>query len=525
MKKYLYCSVFLFSMFSHAQNSEFKVYNNGLIYSENAVGKLKHIVDSLNLKFKVCEIDKKFHSRLQAKAHYVALDKGKMSAAKNDIGANISFEDFRKKYPKAVCDENLLLTRAVYTDYDGKEITEFNDLEIGKNSGHSIAFRDAKIQQSGNWIYAYQTKSEDASESLEAFYLTEKLQSKPLPLKYSRMIQYADCLVDTTAQVFMDNVKQTGRRFYDTIPNKADAFNAYVENVLKRPVFDFAKFDILLGMDTINFEDPAKKVKLTKKQRAARETKEKKVAEEFSAFEETSKRWESTRLFRIDSLKQANADFMPMLKEAYDEIYVSHASNDNFEELVGIYISAESALELKRNRRVIGGCSMDNSPRLHAFKIALLSAETTKWEIFLRAHLDIMNDRFDRVSDGSWAVGARETYIKELEVLDINVADLILGISLRIENPSQNHYFGSINRIGRALAESHNNIQIETSILDMIADDELDDLNRVMMYFLFDNYNYHLKDRNRKEQNFEKIKIAVSKMPAYVYSKIDLSKN
>jgi hypothetical protein len=65
---------------------------------------------------------------------------------------------------------------------------------------------------------------------------------------------------------------------------------------------------------------------------------------------------------------------------------ITYASNDTFEEYVARYVSAAEALELKRNRRVIGGCSMDNSPRIHAQNIAILSAETTKWEIFLRSH-------------------------------------------------------------------------------------------------------------------------------------------
>ncbi|MBK7243510.1 MAG: hypothetical protein IPH98_06560 [Saprospiraceae bacterium] len=72
-----------------------------------------------------------------------------------------------------------------------------------------------------------------------------------------------------------------------------------------------------------------------------------------------------------------------------------------------------------------------------------------------------MNDRFDRKSDGSYAWGQRNTYIKELEELNINVPDLILGILFRIENPASNHYFGSIGRVGRALSETKNRNEIE----------------------------------------------------------------
>jgi len=177
-------------------------------------------------------------------------------------------------------------------------------------------------------------------------------------------------------------------------------------------------------------------------------------------------------------------------------------------------------LEEMRSTRVVGQCSMDESPRVHARNIAILSAETVNWEIFLRAHLDIMNDRFDRVSDGSWAWAGRQTYIRELEELDINVPDLLLGISLRIENPSQNHYFGSIGRIGRALAETQYAVEMETKMLAMVQDDQLDDYNRILMYYLFLNYVYYLESVDEKPLKIEKLKKAIATLPAYLKEKI-----
>jgi hypothetical protein len=98
----------------------------------------------------------------------------------------------------------------------------------------------------------------------------------------------------------------------------------------------------------------------------------------------------------------------------------------------------EKLLDEMRSTRVIGRCSQDDSPREHAVNIALLSAETNNWEVFIKAHLDILNDSFDRMSDGSYAWNRRKTYIREIEDLNIDVEDLILGISLRIENPENN---------------------------------------------------------------------------------------
>ncbi|WP_315823059.1 hypothetical protein [Paraflavitalea speifideaquila] len=188
-----------------------------------------------------------------------------------------------------------------------------------------------------------------------------------------------------------------------------------------------------------------------------------------------------------------------MLQEAANEVLEEGWSNDEFENYVATYYSKKTSLELKRGRRVVGMCSQDQRPRVHALNIAILSAETVNWETFLRAHLDIMNDRFDRASDGSYAWAARKTYIKELEVLDINLSDLMLGISLRINNPSANHYFGSIGRLGRALAESANSAGIEERMLTMIADKNLDTYNRLITYYLFLNYNYNLEDKVKRK--------------------------
>lgn len=168
-----------------------------------------------------------------------------------------------------------------------------------------------------------------------------------------------------------------------------------------------------------------------------------------------------------------------------------------------------------RSTRVIGGCSQDSSPRDHAVNIALLSAETYNWSVFLKAHLDIMNDRFERVSDGSYAWDARNTYIKELETLDINVLDLILGISLRVENAATNHYYGNISRIGRALAETKNRNEIEEAILSAVSDKELDDYNRLLFYFLFRNYNHYIQEEELKKTNEEKLLLAMHTLPDY----------
>ena len=112
----------LFTFFcSNGQDSEFGVTDKGLIYSDAAMGKLKHIVDSLNLKFKVCDANKKYYSNSQAIANHILLEGAKAREAKTDIEKNISFEEFVKKYPKAKVVEKLLVIEANYKNYRDKE--------------------------------------------------------------------------------------------------------------------------------------------------------------------------------------------------------------------------------------------------------------------------------------------------------------------------------------------------------------------------------------------------------------------
>ncbi len=238
-------------------------------------------------------------------------------------------------------------------------------------------------------------------------------------------------------------------------------------------------------------------------------------------------------IYAIDSMKKArlrdslahNRKFKKLLAEALAEVKQKNIiTDDEFEDYVATYISKAEALELKRNRKVIGGCSMDQSPRYHALNIAKLSAEAVNWQVFLRAHLNIMNDRFERMTDGSYAWGQRKTYIKELEELNIDVLDLLLGISLSIENPVEKHYHGSINRLGRALAETKNRVQFEEKVLSMIKDNELDAYNRMLMHYLFLNYVYYLPERNVRMEDLAKLEEADKTLPFFISSRIKINK-
>ncbi len=397
-----------FTISAYCQNGEFKVYPNGLIYSEQTMGKLSHIVDSLNLKYKACNFNTVFYSKSQTIGYIVTVDKGNIKEAKRDMESQISLDDFMKKYPTSTVEQNVIIIKSKYKNYKKQDVVEFEEFDLKSDYGFSITSEDVLLYQkdfSNKWLWEYSKKTSYSNESLSAFYFPTNFNSVSIPQKYSQMIGYCDCLIDTTTTKFKDNLKD--------------------------------------------------------------------------GWVDLPKNWTS-----LSEKEKAQL------------------------------------LDKMRSTRVIGGCSQDRRPRQHAVHIALLSAETYNWEVFLKSHLDVMNDRFERMSDGSYAWGQRNTYIKELEELNINVPDLILGISFRIENPASNHYFGSIGRVGRALSETKNRNEIEQAMLSIISDTELDIYNRLLFYFLYRNYNYYIKDETLKKENNDKLATAINTLPSFISERL-----
>ena len=143
---------------------------------------------------------------------------------------------------------------------------------------------------------------------------------------------------------------------------------------------------------------------------------------------------------------------------------------------------------------------------------------------FLIAHLNIMNDRFDRRSDNSITNSLRGTYLKELESLNINVTDLLLGSIFQISNPNNNHYFGDVSRIGRALSETKYRGQVEKAIFEVITDTNVDDYNRFLFYYLFDSYFGNSNENRDKKVSVNKLSVAFKTLPKYFQENFEYKK-
>jgi hypothetical protein len=477
-------------------SQEFPIYNNGFIYSRNTMQKLQYIVDSLNLKFRRCELNRKYFSVKQGKGIVLSVEGKKARKALNDIKSGISLENFIEQYAVAKNAEPDLLVIFEYINDDGQSISNIRIETLNEQNEIVIELGDEEKNgekgREGNWVYDYSYKTKYSNESVELIYIHQEPVANELPEKYARMIQYTHCMIDTSQNVFLKTASYHGGWYRDENNDEKEKvvhyreFMRYVENQTKN-ITELYKID---------------------------------TSAEDHWFLEDSCRW----VFIRENLSKEKK-FMRLLEAAVTEVLENNSfTNDEFEKFTAEFYSKKDALTMKRNRKIMGQCSMDQSPRYHAMSIAVLAAETISWEVFLRAHLDIMNDRFERASDGSYAWAGRGTYIKEIEELNIEIQELLLGISLRISDAPQNHYYGSIGRLGRALAETKNRQQLEEQLLSMIGDNRLDDYNRMMMHYLFLNYTYYLPLKEDRLNNLKKLEEADRLLPDYMKFKIKINK-
>lgn len=469
MKKIITLLVLINSFCAKTKSNEFNIYNSGLIYDDSTMKQLHFIVDSLNLKFKQCSINSNYKSVEQTIGYRIISEKN-VKKIKQSLNDNLPIDEIMKLYP------NLILDTCVFIinnndDDETKDRLIINCYSIDNDFTIYLekTKREEVINKKKCWLVEYRDKSEYSKESVEAIFLHKEFSSNSITEKYAKLIQYSDCMIDTNATIFFENAKENYR--YENNTKSSKKVNNFIDLVTtypNKPVYDS------------KYEEST-----------------------YSLYIKNYNKWDSLKDIYIRDTLSKTDNFKIKLQNALDEALKNGNSDDLLEYYVGQYISKEKELYLKRNRIVVGGCSMDSRPRTHAFNIAILAAETKNWEIFLRAHLNIMNDRFNRVSDGSWAWKSRNTYIKEIEDLGINVPDLLIGICLRFSNPNKNHYYANVGRIGRAFAESNYKNEIEEKIISSISDNNLDYFNRMILYYLFSSYNNYLSEdeKDRKDKN------------------------
>ncbi len=470
--------IFGICMFGELIAQDIPKNKNGFIYDEITMNNLSYIVDSLNSGFKRCDLDRTYYSLPIAKVHAFTYKGNIPSSIRKAIKQNMSYEELVTLHPKLSFEENQYVYYNEYVDWEDAHHIRFNELSLGSRStsrSFDLKYSPDVLAQKrkGTWMW------DQSSGSFQAIYFITEFERQELPKYYARMIQYSECLIDTNHTVYKEGASSGRESFYGAQMgseiNSSWGFIAYINE-------SFGNIPELID-------------------------------ENYDLYYKEYDIWDSLRTLYIEDTLSKTDDFKKRVVQTVRNCLKNNESNREFEELVARYYSKPLALELKRGRKVYGRCSMDSSPRNHAKKIAELAAVTTNWNVFLRSHLDIMNDRFERTAYSSYGEARFGTYIPEIEALNINVPDLVFGISLRADNVGENHYFGNINRMGRALSETKYVAEMESRMKNAIADPQLDMFNRVYIYFMYLNYIGHMTNAKDIERNRAYIEEALKSMP------------
>lgn len=455
---------------SETPTSEFTVYENGLVYSEHTMRKLGEIIDSLNLRFKTCE-PKVYFSFPQGYGTYFHITKN-VEEAVRAIKTNTSLKDFAKKFKLEGRKEWIVQERYNYSGAKDLYYKSMNSDNMGFTYPDS-----AQYNKLGGWMY------EERNDGLHVFFL-HGLKPQPIPEKYASLIQYVDCMVDTSAMIYSELAMSEAELVLPAPDSKVGQFLNFVNGFPGEP----ARPDV----------DP---------QHPDWEKKQ-------NQYMRRMERWSKNRMDFINGKLSNDAKYRTLMIGAVEEAVANPSRvNEQVDFYSAEYLDAAKALKLKRSYKVMGVCSADPRPRDQAIGICKLAAETHQWDIFLRSHLNIMNDKFERASDGSWAWGGRGTYMRELEELNINTSDLLIGTCLGASNLHDQHYSASTSRVGRSLIEAKDRDNVEHKLLSMVKDETLDLYNRVQMSYLFVFYTTSLNDREHHLANLAKIKQAIGTLP------------
>lgn len=448
MKKLSFFLLCFFSCYASAQTKPELDIFNGLMYAPADMQELKKMADSLSVEFRQCKGPFSYAAWHQAPALRIEWKtKQPIETLISDLEKNTDLKTLKARYGHWITKE----PSAALVAHNNREYL------AGNANGFDVVNREEKKLITwnqlprGGWVYrtSGMLSKEGAFNIVTAWQLQKPFQARAIPETYGQLITYVDCLVDNKTPLTLHRERTINP----------------MESLLKLKQYVIGK----RGVRVLLMED-------------------------FTDRE-------------LENYVCAHYGDDETIRRYTDEILLADIegySMDYLDDVADEVVPKEKLLELTRSAEVVGFCSMDESPRIHARKIAMLASQTHQWPVFIKAHLNIMNDYMDRRSDGSYAQAGRKTYLKELELLNINTTDLLLGSTLHVSNALPGHYFGDAGRYGRALSETRDPLAFETRLKKMLRDSLLDDFNKLVLFRLYVNYCYNLPSGMEKMRELEK---------------------
>lgn len=423
---------------------------SGDVYADNDILQLKRTADSLNLRYRQYDSTPVYDSWPQTQATYIdfTIDGKQLPQLEARFRKYNTIQQLLKAFPairQADTIPRLLAKHDGFLYYNGT---------YGLAGIHLSG-----VKTTGPWIYRVnENYGIKGIHRVHLWLLNKPFASTRLPLEYAKMVQYVDCIVDTSTIVCL------AKRYQEVSDSRSLQ-------------------ELLRVVDQKRGSTPGQQY----------------IRDHF--YKDSQIR---------DLLNAA-------VKEAIDSSYGGEAL---VQFVYGLY-PKDTLLLLRRSYQVIPGYSEDDAPSIHATNIAILASQTHQWPVFIRSHLDILHPRLARNAIPVYAAPSRQTYLHELEKLDIQVLPLLLGSVFKAGNLSTNHYYGHLGRIGQAFAASVYTAAFEKQVKACMKDPNLDMINQYNFYLLYTSYCYRQMDVEKAKEKLRELKAEAGGYPALIRRAIE----
>lgn len=238
----------------------------------------------------------------------------------------------------------------------------------------------------------------------------------------------------------------------------------------------------------------------------------KEFTDEYNAATERFMQYAKTHTGKPDS------NFLHLLQTAIAANLKSAKYDPAFEQYVEQYDSRQAVLLLKRNRMESRGCTNDQDAWKHTLDIAKLAMETNQWNVFVNAHLYALTEcttwtRTDFFSK-------KMCMAPELQLCGLDLPSLLAGMTFQIDEEEKIRYGRRANfgRIHNELPDQAAPLQF---LLNIIADEQLDYLNRTAFLKMFFEYNFYESNTIKRKENYYLVRKLVRTWPVGLSASVD----
>lgn len=429
------------------------------LYDSVVINQLKSLYEEKEELFYSCVNDRSYTSLAIGTATFIDAGEFTKDSSKDLIDNKPDLEVLKKKMPGLKVFYNVPVVRHQYVDYKGNvkyRYTAYTYLKPNTYNGDKYAAKGYLVDgyHSSNGMY-----------HRNAIWLNDDFANVAIPQKYADLINYIDCVISPESKIFtlsQHYPKAPKKHFY--LDTEIDTLMSYVSHKVDLPQLATEKrpnSDIL----------SRKSIEKNRKIRTIRKR---------------------MQLDWVSKYGSTDTTFLNLYHQAKYSDYDNYQS-DFFEEMVNVLDGPEAVLQLKRSRVVHGSCSMDNKPVNHLKNIAKYAVLANNWNVFVRSHMDIVNDRFSSVVYSNYGEMSRNTPIIAFVKIGMNLAKLFCGSILTAADCRKNHYQSGSQRIGRAISNLQNPQPCLSILRDMIKDDHLDIHNRMIAWHTLASYISHTK--------------------------------